>query len=43
MLGQRIGYRRVSTLDQNTERQLEGIEVAKTFTDKGLPKNKLSR
>jgi DNA invertase Pin-like site-specific DNA recombinase len=34
MLGQRIGYIRVSTLEQNTERQLEGIEVAKTFTDK---------
>jgi DNA invertase Pin-like site-specific DNA recombinase len=34
MLGQRIGYRRVSTIEQNTERQLEGIDVAKTFTDK---------
>jgi hypothetical protein len=34
MYGQRIGYIRVSTLDQHTERQLEGIEVDKTFLDK---------
>src|SRR5258708_1666995 len=33
MFGQRIGYRRVSTLDQHPERQLEGIDVAKIFTD----------
>jgi DNA invertase Pin-like site-specific DNA recombinase len=33
MLGQRIGYRRVSTLDQHADRQLEGIEVDKTFLD----------
>ena len=39
MLGQRIGYVRVSTIDQNTERQLEGIEVAKTFTDKASGKD----
>ena len=39
MLGQRIGYIRVSTLDQNTERQLEGIDVAKTFTDKASGKD----
>ena len=30
MSGQRIGYIRVSTLDQHTERQLDGIEVNKT-------------
>jgi DNA invertase Pin-like site-specific DNA recombinase len=29
----RIGYRRVSTLDQNTARQLEGVPLDKTFTD----------
>jgi DNA invertase Pin-like site-specific DNA recombinase len=39
MLGQRIGYRRVSTLDQHTERQLEGIDVDKTFTDKASGKD----
>jgi DNA invertase Pin-like site-specific DNA recombinase len=32
--GKRVGYVRVSTVDQNTERQLEGIEVDKKFTDK---------
>jgi DNA invertase Pin-like site-specific DNA recombinase len=39
MVGQRIGYIRVSTLDQNTERQLDGIEVDKTFTDKASGKD----
>jgi DNA invertase Pin-like site-specific DNA recombinase len=39
MLGQRIGYIRVSTIDQNTERQLEGIELAKLFTDKASGKD----
>jgi DNA invertase Pin-like site-specific DNA recombinase len=34
MLGQRIGYIRVSSLDQQVARQLEGIEVDKAFTDK---------
>lgn len=29
-----VGYRRVSTLDQNLSRQLEGIAVDKTFEDK---------
>ena len=33
MLGQRLGYIRVSSLDQQVARQLEGIEVDKTFTD----------
>jgi DNA invertase Pin-like site-specific DNA recombinase len=32
--GQQIGYVRVSTLDQNTERQLDGIKLDKVFTDK---------
>lgn len=32
--GQRIGYVRVSTLDQNAERQLDGVMVDRTFLDK---------
>ena len=39
MTGQRIGYVRVSTLDQNPERQLEGIEVDRIFTDKASGKD----
>jgi len=31
--GQRIGYVRVSTLDQNTERQLDGVPLDRVFTD----------
>ena len=33
MQGHRIGYARVSSADQNSERQLDGIELAKLFTD----------
>lgn len=32
--GKRVGYIRVSTVDQNTVRQLDGIDLDKTFTDK---------
>jgi DNA invertase Pin-like site-specific DNA recombinase len=32
--GQRIGYIRVSSLDQNPERQLEGVQLDRTFIDK---------
>ena len=32
--GQRIGYRRVSTLDQSTARQLEGETLDRVFEDK---------
>jgi DNA invertase Pin-like site-specific DNA recombinase len=32
--GQRVGYVRVSSTDQNTSRQLDGIELDCTFTDK---------
>jgi DNA invertase Pin-like site-specific DNA recombinase len=39
MHGQRIGYIRVSTLDQHTERQLEGIQVDQTFLDKASGKD----
>lgn len=31
--GQRVGYVRVSTFDQNPARQLEGMTLDKTFTD----------
>lgn len=31
---QRIGYRRVSTSEQNTARQLEGVQLDKVFEDK---------
>ncbi|WP_297809755.1 recombinase family protein [uncultured Methylophaga sp.] len=30
----RVGYKRVSTIDQNTERQLDGVELDKVFEDK---------
>ena len=32
--GQKVGYIRVSSVDQNTDRQLEGIELDRTFKDK---------
>ncbi len=32
--GQRVGYVRVSSLDQNEARQLEGLELDRTFVDK---------
>ena len=32
--GQRVGYLRVSSLDQNEGRQLEGIELDRSFLDK---------
>jgi DNA invertase Pin-like site-specific DNA recombinase len=32
--GQQVGYIRVSTTTQNTDRQLDGIELDKTFTEK---------
>ncbi len=34
MTGQRIGYIQVSSLGQHTDRQLEGIQIDRTFTDK---------
>lgn len=34
MTTQKIGYIRVSSLDQNAERQLDGIKLDKVFTDK---------
>ena len=34
MKGQRVGYIRVSSIDQNPDRQLEGVEVDRVYTDK---------
>nr|WP_256326370.1 recombinase family protein [Pseudomonas aeruginosa] len=39
MQGQRIGYVRVSSYDQNPERQLEQVEIGKLFTDKASGKD----
>lgn len=39
MKGQRIGYIRVSSIDQNSERQLDGITLDRVFTDKISGKN----
>jgi len=37
--GQLIGYVRVSSFDQNPQRQLENLEVDRVFTDKASGKN----
>ena len=39
MQGQRIGYVRVSSFDQNPERQLEHVQVDKVFTDRASGKD----
>ena len=39
MHGQRVGYIRVSSFDQNPERQLEGVAVDRVFTDKASGKD----
>ena len=39
MAGQRIGYVRVSTLDQNEQRQLDGHVLDRVFTDKASGKD----
>ncbi|MCB1933000.1 MAG: recombinase family protein [Candidatus Accumulibacter sp.] len=39
MHGQRIGYVRVSSFDQNPERQLEQVSVNRLFTDKASGKD----
>lgn len=39
MKGQRLGYVRVSTLDQKADRQLEGIVLDRVFTDKASGKD----
>ena len=37
--GKRIGYVRVSSIDQNTVRQLDGVQLDETFTDKASGKD----
>jgi DNA invertase Pin-like site-specific DNA recombinase len=37
--GKRIGYIRVSSIDQNTVRQLDGIQVDKVYTDRASGKD----
>lgn len=37
--GQLVGYKRVSSVDQNETRQLEGIELDRVFTDKASGKD----
>ena len=39
MNGKRLGYVRVSTVDQNPERQLELLNANKVFTDKASGKD----
>ena len=39
MKGHKVGYVRVSSIDQNIGRQLEGIEVDRIFVDKASGKN----
>ena len=39
MQGQRVGYVRVSSFDQNPERQLEQVEVGRVFSDKASGKD----
>jgi DNA invertase Pin-like site-specific DNA recombinase len=39
MTGQRVGYKRVSTIDQNTARQLDGLSLDRIFEDKASGKD----
>lgn len=39
MKGQNLGYIRVSTIDQNTERQLDELKLDRTFVDKASGKD----
>jgi DNA invertase Pin-like site-specific DNA recombinase len=39
MIGQRVGYKRVSTIDQNSSRQLDGVQIDKCFEDKASGKD----
>ncbi|MGF6936976.1 DNA invertase Pin-like site-specific DNA recombinase [Paraburkholderia sp. UCT70] len=37
--GQRVGYKRVSSVDQSTERQLDGVPLDRVFEDRASGKN----
>src|ERR1700746_2456598 len=37
--GKRVGYVRVSSIDQNTVRQLDGVQLDKVFTDRASGKD----
>ncbi len=39
MTGQRVGYVRVSTFDQNSARQLENENIDRVFSDKASGKD----
>lgn len=39
MTGQTLGYIRVSTIDQNTSRQLDGLQLDRVFEDKASAKD----
>ena len=39
MIGQRLGYVRVSAIDQNPERQLAGVPLDRVFTDRASGKD----
>lgn len=39
MNGQRVGYVRVSTFEQNAERQLDGVELDRTWDCRGLERD----
>jgi DNA invertase Pin-like site-specific DNA recombinase len=39
MVGQHVGYIRVSSIGQNTERQLEGVPLDEVYTEKASAKN----
>ena len=41
MTGQRVGYIRVSTLEQNTNRQLDGVIVERCFVDRASGRDTL--
>lgn len=41
--GHTVGYIRVSSVDQNRTRQLDGIKIDKAFTDKDMKRPQLER